>query len=67
MASIVDFQFCFVTGRDTIDAIFVIRGLQEKYLSVNKQLHMAFLNLEKAFDCVPLKVIYLMVTENSRC
>ena len=67
MASIVDFQLCFVTERDTIDAIFVIQGLQEKYLAVNKRLHMAFRNLEKAFDCVPLKVIYLMVTENSRC
>ena len=31
---------------------------QEKYLAVNKRLYMAFVDLEKAFDCVPTKVIW---------
>ena len=40
-------QFEFVPGRGTTDAIFVIRQLQEKYLTVRKQIYMAFVNLEK--------------------
>ena len=41
-------QFGFVPGRGTTDAIFVVRQLQEKYLSVGKRLYMAFVDLEKA-------------------
>ena len=51
-------QFGFVPGRGTTDAIFVVRQLQKKYLAVNKRLYMAFVDLEKAFDRVPLKVIW---------
>ena len=58
VVSIEDSQFGFVPGRGTTDVIFLVRQLQEKYLSVNKRLHMAFLDLEKAFDCVPRKVIW---------
>ena len=56
LVSIVDSQFGFVPGRGTTDAIFVEKQLQEKYLA-NKRLYMAFVDLEKAFDGVPQKVI----------
>ena len=56
LVSIDDFQFDFVPGRGTTDAIFVEKQLQEKYLS-NKRLYVAFVDLEKAFDGVPQKVI----------
>ena len=58
VVSIDDSQFGFVPGRGTTDAIFVVRQLQEKYLAVNKRLYMAFVDLEKAFDHVPRKVIW---------
>ena len=56
VVSIDDSQFGFVPGRGTTDAI--IRQLQEKYLAANKRLYMAFIDLEKAFDPVPRKVIW---------
>ena len=58
LVSIDDSQFGFVPGRGTTDAIFVVRQLQEKYLAANKRLYMAFVDLEKAFDRVPPKVIW---------
>ena len=51
-------QFGFVPGRGTTDAIFIICLLQEKYLAANKPLYLAFIDLKKAFDCVPRKVIW---------
>ena len=51
-------QFGFVPGRGTSDAIFVIRQLKEKYLTVSKQIYMAFVDIEKAFDRVPQKAIW---------
>ena len=51
-------QFGFVPGRGTSDAIFIIRQLQEKYIAANKPLYLAFVDLEKAFDRVPRKVLW---------
>ena len=56
-----DSKFGFVQGRGTTDAIFVVRQLQEKYLAANKRLYMAFVDLGKAFDQVPRKVIWLVL------
>ena len=58
MININEMQFGFIPGRGTTDAIFIIRQLQEKYLAVKKPLYLAFVGLEKAFDCVPRKVIW---------
>ena len=51
-------QFGFRPGRGTTDAIFILRQLQEKYMAKGKLLYFAFVDLEKAFDRVPRKVIW---------
>ena len=51
-------QFGFMPGRGTTDAIFILIQLQEKHLAKNKKLYFAFVDLEKAFDRVPRKVIW---------
>ena len=56
LVSIDNSQFGFVPGRGTTDAVFVVRQLRE-YLASNKRFYMAFVDLEKAFDGVPQKVI----------
>ena len=50
-------QFGFMPSRSTVDAIFILRRMQESYLEKNRKLFICFVNLEKAFDRVPRKVI----------
>jgi hypothetical protein len=46
-------QLGFRPGQGTTDAIFIVCQLQEKYLAKKKDMWMAFVDLEKAFDRVP--------------
>ena len=55
---ICDNQFGFSKGKGTTDAVFVLRQLQEKMLEKQKKMHVAFLDLEKAYDRVPRDVVY---------
>ena len=58
MGTIDESQFGFVPGRGTTDAIFVVRQLQEKYLTVGKQIYVDFVDLKKACDRVPRNLIW---------
>ncbi|VDP05534.1 unnamed protein product [Heligmosomoides polygyrus] len=51
-------QCGFVADCGTVDAIHVARLLIEKHREKQKSVHIAFLDLEKAFDRVPREVIY---------
>ena len=48
-------------GRGTTDAISIARQLQEKILDKNKKLYFGFVDLEKAFNRVPRKVLWWAV------
>ena len=52
-------QFGFMPGKGTIDAVFILRRIQEEYLSNQKKLYMCSVILEKAFNRVPRKVAEL--------
>ena len=54
---IVEFQFGFVPGTETTSAIFIVKQLQERYLAKERSLYFAFVDLDKAFDCVPHEVL----------
>lgn len=58
MVEVDEMQFGFVPGRGTSDAIFIVRQLQEKHIAANRTLYFAFVDLEKAFDRVPRKVLW---------
>jgi hypothetical protein len=44
--------------RSTIEAIFLIRQLMEKYREQKKNMHMIFLDLEKTYDKIPRNVMW---------
>ena len=43
--------------KGTIDAVVILRRLQEQYLDKEKKLYICFVDLEKAFDRVLRKVL----------
>ena len=52
-----DMQFGFMPGKGTMDAIFIARQLQERFLEKKRELYFAFVDLEKAFDRVPREIV----------
>ena len=51
MVKVDEMQFGFMPGKGTIDAVFILKGLQEKYLDKEKKLYMCFV------DRVAMKVL----------
>ena len=52
-----EMQLGFMPGKGTTDALFLLRRVQEEYREKEKKLYMCFVDMEKAFDSVPRKVM----------
>ena len=52
-----EMQFDFMHLRGTIDDVFILKRMQEEYHAEGKKLCKCFVDLEKAFDRVPRKVL----------
>ena len=48
----------FKAGRSTVDRIFCLRQLIQKKMAVYHPLHLLFVDLEKAYDSVPLENLW---------
>jgi Reverse transcriptase (RNA-dependent DNA polymerase) len=51
-------QFGFMLGRSTMEAIFLIRQLMERHRKQKKDLHMIFIDLEKAYDKILRNIMW---------
>ncbi|KAG7298212.1 hypothetical protein JYU34_019023 [Plutella xylostella] len=54
-------QFGFRPQRGTCEAIFCLRQLQEKSREQCQPLFLCFVDLEKAFDCVPREALWMLL------
>ena len=57
IVSVDEMQFCFMPERGTIDAVFMLRRMHEECHAKVKKLYVCFVDIEKAFDRVPRKVL----------
>jgi hypothetical protein len=58
VTNVTENQFRFMLGRCTMDAIFLIRQLMERCREQNKDMHMIFIDMENAYDKVPMNVMW---------
>ena len=53
IVNVQEMQFGFMPGKGTIDALFILKRMQEEYRDKGRKLYMCFVNIEKAFNRVP--------------
>jgi hypothetical protein len=54
-----DAQFGFRKGKSTVDALFVLSSIVQKYINDNKRLYCVFVDFKKAFDSVYRNALWL--------
>ena len=52
-----EMQFKFMPAKGTVDVTFTVRKMQEEYQKKDKKLYLCFVDMEKAFERVPRKVM----------
>jgi len=52
-----EMQFGFMPGKGTTNALFILRRMQGEYHDKKRKLFLYFVDMEKAFDRVPRKVM----------
>ena len=57
IVSVDEIKFRCMPERGSIDAVFILRRMQEEYHAKGKKLYVCFVHLEKAIDKVPRKVL----------
>jgi hypothetical protein len=58
VTNVTENQFGFMSGGSTMEAIFLIRQLMDRYREQKKDLHMIFIDLKKAYDKVHRNVMW---------
>lgn len=58
-------QAGFTAGRSTIDHIYTIQQLIEKKKAKNRAVHLAFIDLKKAYDTVPRQQLWKAMTNTN--
>ena len=58
-----DMQFGFLPGKGTTHALFILRRMLEDFGEREQKLYMCFVDLKKAFDRVPRKVMEWALTK----
>jgi len=53
-----DAQFGFRKGRSTVDAVFILQSIIQKYVNMNKRLYCCFIDMKRCFHSIYLNALW---------